>query len=89
MGKVRRYRPKYFSGFDDDVASVETLDELLSVPWVAEWKLDKRFHKFSVSGRYLMAELDNGRKWWVVAFFVDGNDEFELPQWNPVVGCEL
>jgi len=77
--KLTQYRPAFFSGFDTEV--VEDWDgDPLSVPWVASWARDPKFHRFSVSKPNLMAELDGGKTWWVVGI-IDGGTP-ELPTWD-------
>ena len=34
MNKIYQYRPAYFSGFEQEIASFNTLKELLSIPFV-------------------------------------------------------
>jgi len=80
---VKRYRPAFFSGFDDEEAEANTLDELTAIPWVKSWSEDERFYRYSVSrGDLLMAENDQGRHWHVVAI-LDGSADFGLPEWKP------
>lgn len=79
---VRRYRPAFFSGFEDEQAKANTLDELTAIPWVASWTQDDQFHRLSVARNdLLMAELDGGQHWHVVAI-LDGSTDFGLPEWS-------
>jgi hypothetical protein len=81
--RVRRYRPAFFSGFDDEEAPADTVEELLAIPWVHSWTEDENFHRLSVVDGMLMAELNGGRTWWVIAMF-DELGTFGLPAWEAV-----
>jgi hypothetical protein len=76
---------QHVPGFVDmkpNEARVETLDELLEVPWIKAWKEDRRFYRFSRSEghRLLIAERDRGREWYVVARI--RGDIGALPTWE-------
>jgi hypothetical protein len=73
-------------------AEVATVVELLAIPWIASWSTDPTFHRYAISDyRYvmrdgewrglLMAELDHGFKWWVLAH-VTGDWFDDLPEWH-------
>ena len=81
-----------------EVAVAATLDELRALPWVRKWEEQDGFRRFSVTKdttmrpqwdwrgpgvRALMAELDDGKKWYVVAGLEDA-DRYNLPAWEPV-----
>ena len=57
----------------------ETADELLAHPWIAEWKTDPGFTRYSVSlfsadTALLMAEYNRGKVgWWVLGYLRDGD----------------
>lgn len=81
--RVVEYWPNFVERGDEAplIVSFETLDELLAVPFVAQWKDSPNFYRFSVSDEWLMAELRGGREWWVVAKLPDGFPE-GLPKWD-------
>lgn len=54
--------------------------ELLEVPFVKRWEQEKDFHRFSVDGNVLIAELRGGRSWWVVGFLREPVSD--LPKWD-------
>ena len=67
----------------------ETADELLAHPWIAEWKGDPGFRRYSVSRQsddvsLLMAEYERGKiGWWVLGYLRDGDAAaLGLPQWK-------
>lgn len=69
-------------------ATVVTVAEMLDLKFVRPWKDQENFHRFSVSrastGNVLMAEVDEGRRWYVVGF-IEAGDVSELPEWRVVV----
>lgn len=90
MNQIRQHIPGFVDGIEPAEATFSTLDELLSVPFVARFReiVDpgKPFHRFSYSedGNLLMAEYDEGRSWWVVGYLREAVDG--LPNWEPVRG---
>jgi hypothetical protein len=83
MNKIQRYRPACFSGYEDESASFNSLDELIKIEWIASWKEDKDFHKFSISReQWLMCELKGGTEWWVVGYFHEVYNE--VLTWFPI-----
>lgn len=70
------------------VAEVADAEALLALPWVQRWSQGPGFYRFSESPgetmdfetRLLMAEFDEGRKWWVVAYL--RGDRTNLPVWE-------
>ncbi len=79
---AHQHIPGFVSGFDLEDLPFDTLEELLAMPFVARWTERPKFHRFSldrVRGFHLMAEIDNGWTWWVVAIL--DRDVPELPGW--------
>ena len=60
-----------------------TLEELLALETLQTWVKMDDFRRFSKSGRYLMAELREGRTWWVIGS-LDDPDNVDLPVWEAV-----
>jgi L-rhamnose mutarotase len=92
---VRQYRPAFFSGFETDEADVETVAELLAIPFIKRWvdrEANPNLTRLSISshpyiGAYnLMAEIDNNREWWVVAILTSDEPDHpilkEMPEWT-------
>jgi hypothetical protein len=81
--KITRYFPGFASGFDDEpiVAEFNSVDELMEIEWVKNWsKLSPwRGSRYSISGRYLMADFYNPREWWVVGILAEPY-KLELPK---------
>jgi hypothetical protein len=82
--RVRQHIPAFFQA-EGHVSDAETTADVLTLPWVKSWENNfngTQFHRWSqVDGNTLMAEYDQGRHWWVVAF-VDG--VLDLPKWEYV-----
>lgn len=82
--KIKRYLPNFvdIEGFRLEEAMPITIEDLLEVSWVKLWSDVKGFYRFSLSGNYLMAELHEGKEWWIVGIFEDKSFQ-ELPEWEP------
>lgn len=81
MNTIKRHRPSYFTGFEDQIVKFDTVDELLQIGFVANFASQENFFRFSVTDENLMAEYNEGYTWWVVGWFeqpIEG-----LPQWKP------
>ena len=84
--KLRRYRPAFCSGFDDEYATVSSKEELLQIPWVSDWAKDGPddgmvFLEFCVSDdpdclmAFYRSTVDGKRHWYVVATIQSGGEE--------------
>lgn len=89
---VHRYRPAFFSGFEDEYAEASSRDELLAIPWIRQWAEGDGFHRFSVTDcitgtrglvRQVMAEVNGGLDWYVVGTIMS-DETFGLPTWEAV-----
>ena len=84
---ITQHRPAYFTGFENEVVHFTTAEDLLRIPFVANFRTLEQFHRYSLwieDGRPvgLMAECDEGRRWFVVGF-IKGQPP-SLPTWKPV-----
>lgn len=82
-GKARRYRPAYFSGFEEEVITFNTLKQLLGCNWIKNFTNNKTFFRYSVSNdlTLLIAEYKKGYEWWVIANIINPIKElYDLPQ---------
>jgi hypothetical protein len=88
---VRQHVPGWASIEPREVV-VETVADLLAVPWIASWATAPTFYRFTLSdyryvmasadwGGRLMAELEAGFVWWVIAH-VRGDRIDALPEWK-------
>jgi hypothetical protein len=81
---VKQHVPRYID-LDGHKDTVETLQDLLDLSWVAYWKrgdAEEPFHRFSQTPEgYLMAEFNEGRRWRVVAKF-KSDTPLDLPIWE-------
>jgi hypothetical protein len=70
------------------VVSVATVAELLEVRWIKSWRDHPKFWRYALSRDYapaahlLMAELEAGREWWVLAYVNKDPALDELPTWS-------
>lgn len=72
--KVRQHIPGFVNdGEGGEETTVESLEQLLALPWVKGWERGD-FYQWALSptgvghlSGYLMAVVDEGTKWWVVA----------------------
>jgi hypothetical protein len=89
---IRQYRPAFIEGADPSIVSFETVDELMATTFVARFRTEPDFYRFSLFGGRdgmrdggtvsLMAEYDSGRRWFVVGY-IEGQP-IDLPTWEPV-----
>ena len=85
MNRITMRVPNWVERDDEPSDSVEfsTLEDLEGVEFVKRWIDTKDFYRLSVSdGRFLMAELEEGRHWWVIGILREPVDF--LPTWVPV-----
>ncbi len=94
-GRVRLYRPGFFTGFEDVETTAQNAEELLSLPWVKEWEAHDGFvcwvKATGVPSPYaspdmpkwghLVGVFDGGAKWWVRATLSDAT-KYDLPEWK-------
>ena len=87
MATIRQHIPNFVSGIDPVSVDFETIDDLINIEFVKQWKRND-FFQFSIfpSGEYyiLMCELKNGTRRYVVGYItgIDG-DKLNLPSWKP------
>ncbi len=98
MGTIKQYRPGYFTGYENEIKEFNSLEELLELDFVVNFRktpnisIDPKFHQYSISKNssgssefpyVLMAEFRNGTEWWVVGYISETEIIKELPVWNP------
>jgi hypothetical protein len=89
MATIIQHRPGFFSGFQNETKQFSTLEELLAIPFVANFKEDDmQFHQFSAS-KYsdkegyeysLIAEYKKGYVWYVVGYMDESDIIKQLPE---------
>lgn len=83
--KITQHIPSFIdTDVPTRVADFESTDELLKVPWVAQWA--KSYHKYGFYVSYSCLMIDgiryNGkREWWVIGY-LDDPDQVDLPTWK-------
>lgn len=95
MATILQHRPGYFSGFQNQVVEFSTLDELLNIPFVIDFKCESipgiKFYQFSIDKcperkdypYCLIAEYRTGYVWYVVGYIDENNIIKELPEFVP------
>ena len=83
MNRIRQYRPAYFTGFENATVEFDGVEALLAISFVTSF-VNESFHQFSIDTTNgdniaLMAEYDDGNKWWVVGFL---DSPVDLPRWD-------
>lgn len=88
--KIKKYRPNFFSGFEDDFYEVSTKEELLASD-LCKYSIDNGFKicfsKVEEDYGLIMAikEVKNkdGAEWWVLAIITNEQDVEILASWLP------
>ncbi len=87
MIRARQHIPSFVDGYEPEEAEAASLDELLRVSWISRWMKPgmgsgQAFFRWSLADPdTLMAEYDEGRHWWVVAF-LSSDEPIQLPKWE-------
>ena len=78
MPLARQHIPGFCSGIEPQEVTVESVEDLARLEWIRSWRDDPGFYRFSMSPRVpgwhsalLIAEFQEGRQWWVVAYLKD------------------
>lgn len=85
MNEIRQHVPNFIQiEAEPHRAAFETLDELLLIPFVMRWSEDPSHYRFvqdrGIGNWYLIAEQDNGTRWWVVGYLKEQVPG--LPEWR-------
>lgn len=88
--KITKYRPNFFSGFEDEYYEVNTKEELFESELIKPLTEYPNFHRISYSQQSeqqlaIMLELNKGYEWWVVALVHDPEDIKMLVEWLPKI----
>jgi len=74
--EIRQYRPAFFEGFENAIAEFNTTDDLRAIPFVQQHTKGDGHHRLSLTDdNTLMAESDEGKRWFVVGFIEGGRPE--------------
>lgn len=85
---IKKYRPNFFSGFEDEYYEVNTKEELFNSELIKPLTELPDFHRISYSPQSesqlaIMVELKEGYEWWVVALIHDKSDIETIKKWLP------
>jgi len=88
--KIKKYRPNYFSGFEDVYYDVNSKKELLKSELCKNWVDDGYeicFLKDREDHGFIMAicekQNEEGAEWWVLAIIHNAQDVATLSEWLP------
>ena len=86
--KITQHIPSFIEGPTPKTHYFDTLKELLLADWIQGWSTEEKFFRFSISDytktlKLLMAELNDGKKWWVVGYIKGYDKNLELPIFEP------
>jgi len=81
--KINRFVEHYpaYCDYDPKSYGFDTLEELLNIEFVKRFKNQKGFCRYSYSSPHLMAEYNEGKKWWCVGSI---RNNLGLPKWEPI-----
>ncbi len=87
---IRPHVPGFVDGLQPEPYVIGSLDALLELPCVRAWAEDiaPPFYRFSLARpegledgtALLMAEMDEGREWYVVGY-LQSDEDIDLPIW--------
>lgn len=88
--KIKKYRPNFFTGFDDEYYEVSTKEELFESDLIKDCLGLPNYHRISYSQHTenqlaIMLELNGGHEWWVLALVHEPNDIKTLKEWLPEI----
>ena len=75
--RIVQHLPGYID-FGIEIVAFDTLEELLAIEWVKWWSDHPGFYRFSLDN-HLMAEFDNGYKWYALGRL---RNPVNLPKWE-------
>lgn len=88
--KIKKYRPAFFTGFEDEYYDVSSKEELFESGLIKHLREYPDFHRISYSQQSegqlaIMLELKEGREWWVIALVHNKDDIRTLKEWLPEI----
>ncbi len=93
MELIRQYRPAYFTGYENEIKEFNSIEELLNIDFVKNFKylsngeVDKDFYQYSIGNNgerdILIAEYKEGYEWWVIGYINENEIIKGLPLFKP------
>lgn len=88
--KIKKYRPNFFSGFEDVFYEVNSKNELLASD-LCKYSVDNGFEicfsrieeDYGVIMAIKEAPNEDGAEWWVLAIIYNAQDVTTLSEWLP------
>lgn len=86
--RIKKYRPAFFSGFEDEYYEISTKEDLFASELVKSVAVLPNFYRISYSQQSeqqlaIMVELNEGYEWYVLALVHDAEDVKTLKEWLP------
>ena len=79
---IRQHVPTYVDGYEAKQVEVNSVQELLGLPWVKAWADHCENAQFCVDGNTLLVDgIKDGKRWWWVIGYLD--EVTGLPKWRP------
>lgn len=88
--RLQKYRPAFFTGFEDEFYEVNTKEELFESALIKPLTEYPNFYRISYSQNSdrqlaIMLELNKGYEWWVIALVHNKEDIKTLKEWLPKI----
>jgi len=81
---ITQHIPNFIDTWPRVTDAVINMENLFKVDWIKKFSEQEGFHRFSISDDLMMAEYNEGKKWFVVGRFNNPNPIFiDLPDWEP------
>lgn len=81
--KIKQRIPNFVDGVPE-TSEFNTTKQLKKLKFVKRWSKDKEFLRYSISGDYLMAELNEGTVWYVIGTIFGDTKGLDLPEFKPI-----
>lgn len=79
MNRFKQHFPNFCAGFNAEEQDFDTIEQLKENEVVKKWLKQKHFYRLSLSDNALMAELKEGKEWWVIGYL---KEPVDLPIWE-------
>lgn len=85
MNSFTQHIPGVISGVEPEISDFSSIEDLYKISCVKRYMEIPNFTRLSVTnnGKNLMAEYNNGKKWWCLGYFK--NPFFGFPEWKPII----
>ena len=83
--KIKKYRPAFFEGFEDEYFDINSKEELLKSNLCTPWTTDGYTICFTYGTIMAIKPAENkyGSEWWVIAIIKGYDENQTLEKWLP------